>query len=277
MSNRAMSWAIEVRGLPIATKAVLMLLADCHNGGTGQCHPSLAWMMERTGLKERALQVHLKALEDAGFINREYAFHGRGKGCSIEQYHLKIGITGTVKKAPMEAQDNAPAKQCARKIRSMGPQNTAVAYKEEPEENRNIPGKAEEVLSEIWKAWSPEGRKRSKAKGKLVDQLKAISKRHDLEVVMAAALAFARDGKPEFHPALDRWLKDGRFENWAPNPAESLSDLTEDAWKRAMRHWVESGEWLAAHVCPPPDNPECKAPEAMIRHALKLRPETKAA
>jgi len=277
MSIHAMSWAIKVKGLPIATKAVLMMLADCHNGETGQCNPSMRHLMEVTGLKERALQIHLKTLEQGGFLVRDYVFHGRGKGCSVEQYNLKIGIIGAVKKPTMEAQDNAPAKQCARKIRSMGPQNIAPPYKEEPEENRNIPGKAEEVLSEIWKAWSPEGRKRSKAKGKLVDQLKAISKRHDLEVVKAAALAFARDGKPEFHPALDRWLKDGRFENWAPAPPESPSDLSIDEWKRAMRHWVETGEWLAADICPPPNDPDCKAPEAMIRHALKLRPETKAA
>lgn len=277
MSNRAMSWAIEVRGLPIATKAVLMLLADCHNGSTGQCHPSLVWMIERTGLKERAIQVHLKALEDAGLINREYAFHGRGKGCSIEQYHLKIGITGSVKKAPMETQDFAPAKQCARKIRSMEPQNTAVAYKEEPEENRKIRGKEDEdafrVLESIWRAWSPEGRKRSKAKTKIAAQLTALAKKHSLKAIESAALAFAADAKPEFHPALDRWLKDGKFENWQAGSDAPSQDLTHDEWARAMRHWTDTLEWLADYASPAPDQPGCKAPANMLRHAAKLVPD----
>jgi pyocin large subunit-like protein len=211
MSIHAMSWAIKVKGLPIATKAVLMLLADCHNGETGQCNPSMRHLMELTGLKERALQIHLKTLEEASLINREYVFHGRGKGCSVDQYNLKIGILGAVEKPAMKAQDIAPAKECARKIRSMDPQNIAPPYKEEPEENRKIRGSAKETLENIWQAWSPEGRKRSKAKAKIEVQLTALAKHHPLQAIERAAIAFARDAKPEFHPALDRWLKDGKF------------------------------------------------------------------
>jgi hypothetical protein len=40
-----------------------------------------------------------------------------------------------------------------------------------------------------------------------------------------------------------------------------------------MRHWVGTDEWLAGHVCPAPDQPGCTAPEAMLRHAARLRPE----
>lgn len=277
MSNRAMSWAIEVRCLPIATKAVLMLLADCHNGSTGQCHPSMEWLADRTGLKMRALQLHLKAIEEAGLMTRDYDYHGRGKGCSVAQFNLKIGITGAVKKPAMDTQNIADAKYCARKIRSMDTQNIALSYKEEPEENRKIRGSEQETLDAIWSAWSPEGRKRSKAKAKIAEQLRALAKRHDLEAIKAAAVAFAADQKPEFHPGLDRWLKDGRFENWQAKASEPPAEMTTEGWQRAMRHWVDTGEWLADDVSPPPSDPGCTAPPNMIRHALKLRPERNAA
>lgn len=32
MSNRAMLWAFEQKGLKPATKLILVFLADCHNG-----------------------------------------------------------------------------------------------------------------------------------------------------------------------------------------------------------------------------------------------------
>jgi hypothetical protein len=129
------------------------------------------------------------------------------------------------------------------------------------------------VLEAIWSAWSPEGRKRSKAKAKIEAQLGALAKKHSLKAIESAAIAFARDAKPEFHPALDRWLKDGKFENWEAETQPLPQDLTPDEWARAMRHWVDTSDWLAGHVSPAPDQPGCTAPETMLRHAAKLRPE----
>jgi hypothetical protein len=49
--------------------------------------------------------------------------------------------------------------------------------------------------------------------------------------------------------------------------------MTTEGWQRAMRHWVDTGEWLIADVSPAPDQPGCKAPAKMLRHAAKLRPD----
>lgn len=286
MSIHAMSWAIKVKGLPIGTKAVLMMLADCHNGETGQCNPSLRYLMDITGLKERALQLHLKALEAANLVVRNYVFHGRGKGCSVEQYNLKIGIVGAVKKPAMEAQDIAPAKQCARKIRSMDPQNIAVAYKDKPEENQNTPlppttdakaDRAKVLAEDIWKLL-PSRKRKLTTQAKVARAIgKTLKAPDDAEALLNAARAcygeprHTEDGG-QYAPAVVSWIADGIWRNWAPQ-VEPQEPLTDAEWATAMRHWCDTLEWLAGYLSPSPDEPGCLAPEKMLRHALKLRPE----
>lgn len=291
MSIHAMSWAIKVKGLPIATKAVLMMLAECHNGETGQCNPSIRYLREITGLKERALQLHFKALEASGLIARDYAYHGRGKGCSVEQYNLKIGILGTVKKDDIDAKDIAPAKECARKIRSMRPQNIALPLKEEPEENRNTPippteqpepsaalarSVVDQILQIIPKA------KASMAPDSLPKVVRTILRKTPPEQLLAAVRACystERHTREEgqYAPAIYTFLNKGVWKNWAGDQASAPAEMTTEGWQRAMRHWVDTGEWLADYASPPPSDRGCTAPANMIRHALKLRPERSAA
>lgn len=285
MSNRAMSWAIEIRTLPIATKAVLMLLADCHNGSTGQCHPSMEWLMDRTGLKARALQMHLKALEEAGLIERQYTFHGRGKGCSIEQYTLKIGIMGAVKKPEMETQDIAPAKECARKITSMDTQNIAPPYKEEPEENRKSKGRNEVSpdFETAWKLYQSCPNKALRQKKKLAREQWARTTRKAAPDRLLKAIQTeieTRASADGFVPALPdmfRWLRD---ETWmdverdsAPQPTEELSI---DAWRQVMRGFVEHGSW-PGFLGPKPGEPDCRVPAGMILHWQRIQAQENAA
>lgn len=282
MSIHAMSWAIKVKGLPIATKAVLMMLADCHNGETGQCNPSVRYLMEITGLKERALQLHLKAIEEAGLMVRQYVFHGRGKGCSVEQYALKIGILGAV----MEPKDIAPAKECARKIRSMEPQNIAVSYKEEPEKNQNTPlppkadakaDRAKVLAEDVWKLL-PSRKRKLTTQAKVARAIaKTLKAPEDGEALLNAARACYGDARNaedggQYAPAVVSWIADGVWRNWVPQ-VEPQQPLTEAEWATAMRHWVDTLEWLAGYMSPAPDEPGCLAPEKMLRHAAKLRPE----
>lgn len=56
----------------------------------------------------------------------------------------------------------------------------------------------------------------------------------------------------------------------APPTAESL---TEAEWANTMRRWLDTGEWLADGICPPPDEPGCMAPAGMLRFAAKEAPE----
>lgn len=284
MSIHAMSWAIKVKGLPIATKAVLMMLAECHNGETGQCNPSIGYLQEITGLKDRALQIHMKALEEAGLLEREYVHHGRGKGCSVGQYNLKIGILGAVKTSPIDAQDNAPAKQCARKIRSMRPQNIAGPYKEEPEENRN--NKPRNTVSEDFeKAWTLYRSCPLKAnqtrKLAAAQWPKAVAKVGSSEPILKAIEAeVAKRRNPSGFvsplPDMHRWLSQERWqdvEGEVARPIPTAESLSNVEWANTMRRWLDTGEWLADGICPPPDQPGCMAPAGMLRFAAKEAPE----
>lgn len=278
MSYRAQDWAEHVTGIPWATKGVLLLLANRHNGETGQCNPSEEWLCQRTELEPRTIRMHLKVLEDAKLITRRYKHGGRGVGRSVDGFELHLGIQAAVKTPENDTlQDNeiATAESCHGKNASLPRQNIAKPYKEEPEENRKIiRGKASEALGVIWQAWSPEGRKRSKSKAKLSAQIAALAKRYDLQAIQSAALAFARETDPHYQPALDRWLAGEKFESWLPDPqASAPAEMTEAEWATAMRHWVDTGEWLASDASPAPDEPGCKAPAKMLRHAAKLRPD----
>jgi hypothetical protein len=273
-----MAWAIDVKGIGGSDRLILMLLAECHNGKTGQCNPGLDWLQERTGLKERALQTRMKALEQANLVEREYAFLGRGRGSQVVQYALKIGIMGVVKDTNLDPQENAdlklidpqtdaPASKCARKNTSLDPHVDAVPYKEEPEKNRKyISGKS--ALEEIWRHWSKEGRKRSDSKSNLMDRLNRMGRTEELDDVVIACVKFAKSKEAEYHPGLQVFLKSGKWENWlseaqAPEQPKSLDD-----WKQAAANYCELGVW-PADLGPPPHQPGCKAPVGLLKSIAK--------
>lgn len=52
-------------------KIVLLALCDCANDH-GECYPSVQKLLEKTSLKERAVQAAMAALEAAGYMRREF-------------------------------------------------------------------------------------------------------------------------------------------------------------------------------------------------------------
>lgn len=71
MSLKAMLWAKDQRGLKPAQKLALICLADRHNPdhvGAWPCQQTLAQEVE---CSRSQLNVHLKALEEAGLLRRE--------------------------------------------------------------------------------------------------------------------------------------------------------------------------------------------------------------
>jgi predicted transcriptional regulator len=269
MSNRATSWAIEIPDLPPTTKLVLLLLADCHNGGTGQCNPSPEWLSERAGMKERAIQMHLRKLEELGLLERQYEYHGRGKGCSVSQYNLKLGIISkpqALQPHLIEPQNNAPAKTCARKKTSMRPQK--MVHHIEPElEPESITAHFEE----IWKAWSTLGRRRSKSKAKTLEMFKRVSKQHNPKTIRLACVAYAKATDGQYHKNLPEFLRDGYWENWiGRDMSEQPKSHTDDDWERWLFRWNVYGEWNCPDS-PSPDQPGCKMPQKFQNQIKKRR------
>ncbi len=254
----------------------LLGLIGSYLGKDHRAWPSQSTLAAQLGVSRKAVNEGIRALVSYGYIKAERRRRDDGGETSSVYFVVmdpveRVGMEGytpcnsTV--TPLTPQRDTPCN-----FMEVTPPVTLRGYTNDTIERPNEVH-AVQVLENIWQAWSPEGRKRSKAKAKIEVQLTALAKHHPLQAIERAAIAFARDAKPEFHPALDRWLKDGKFENWQEAAPTVQTDLTNDEWANAMRHWVGTDEWLAGHVCPAPDQSGCTAPEAMLRHAARLRPE----
>jgi hypothetical protein len=90
MSLSATAWAMKVEGLSPTAKFVLVVLADAHNGHSGDCFPSIARIAETTGYGESTVKYAIRDLEAGGLLRRETQtdHNGRTKGV---QYCLSIG------------------------------------------------------------------------------------------------------------------------------------------------------------------------------------------
>ncbi|MBV8656298.1 MAG: helix-turn-helix domain-containing protein [Burkholderiales bacterium] len=88
MSHDAYRWAMNLE-LRSTDKMVLTVLADCHNGKSGQCNPAMATIAKRAGLSERCVKDVVKRLEKTGLIAVRRGTRGGMKVAN--RYELSIG------------------------------------------------------------------------------------------------------------------------------------------------------------------------------------------
>lgn len=74
MSAKATFWAWSLKGLKSSQKLVLLCLADNHNGESGQCNPSVAFIADKTGLNRKTILQALSDLERVGLIRAQKRF-----------------------------------------------------------------------------------------------------------------------------------------------------------------------------------------------------------
>lgn len=90
MSVQAMRWARKQRtGSPVS-KAVLYVLAEHHNSGSGLCCPSTRTIAEEADTDQRTVRRHLDALRERGLVDWSGGY-GRGRN----RYVLAIGSEGS--------------------------------------------------------------------------------------------------------------------------------------------------------------------------------------
>ncbi|MHA0036628.1 helix-turn-helix domain-containing protein [Deinococcus sp. PESE-13] len=77
MSTVAVSWAYKQKIKPSGQKFVLVALAE-YGDSSGVCRVTQPELAAMTGQEERAVRNHLKALEEAGYIERAYASDEHG-------------------------------------------------------------------------------------------------------------------------------------------------------------------------------------------------------
>lgn len=85
MSFEAAAWAIKQTPASAREKLILIVLADCHNDNTGQCDPSLQYLMKHALCARSTLVEALDNLEREGFLKRK-----RGDHKTRTQYKLNL-------------------------------------------------------------------------------------------------------------------------------------------------------------------------------------------
>lgn len=117
----------------------------------------------------------------------------------------------------------------------------------------------------VWGTWPAVGRRRSSRK-KADAALRRAAKAHDLETIRSGIAAFLRspdatknDGA--FVPALDRWLRDEKYLEWA-KPADDQrkgdpDNLDPRVQRILCRDFAEGGAWDTRNG-PPPDSEDCQ-------------------
>lgn len=79
MSVQASAWAMKISGLSPTSKFVLIVLADAHNGHSGECFPSIARIAETTGFSESTVKYAVRDLEAKCLVERQTQFDPNGR------------------------------------------------------------------------------------------------------------------------------------------------------------------------------------------------------
>lgn len=87
MIKGALKWAVEAKGLPPASKVILIQLALYHNEETGLCSPSVSKLAADCEVSLPSVYNHLRKLEQRGFLTRQRQPNGYGK-MGANQYEL---------------------------------------------------------------------------------------------------------------------------------------------------------------------------------------------
>jgi DNA-binding HxlR family transcriptional regulator len=148
MSIEATNWAFSQRGLKPAPKLVLVYLADCHNRQTKRCDPSQELLASECEMSRSTLNLHLKTLEEGGFIRRVQRSNARTKRQKSTLYVLGCDEDKPqdVEKAVSEIRTRKKRKAMSEKQPKPCPKNgqsrvRTVGHK--PEENRKRTGRAQ--------------------------------------------------------------------------------------------------------------------------------------
>jgi uncharacterized protein YdaU (DUF1376 family) len=114
-------------------------------------------------------------------------------------------------------------------------------------------------FSALWGAASDMMRKRS-SKKKAEAAYRVVCTRTDPTTVLNALLGYLQNDEDVKRgmgqPALDRWLRDGRWEAWASTPA---TERTDDQWRAILSLHSQTGRW-SDELGPRPGEPGCMVP-----------------
>jgi hypothetical protein len=303
MSIEATRWALKVRGLSLAEKAILFVLADAHNGKTGKCFPSLSALSDAADCTVRIARKHLAGIEAKGLFTRTVTSFGKGL-TTFYELHLDMTEANDTRGATGQAQTNEHSEGQLAKCPSEGQLVPAdqMTLLEGPNDTRGVITIEEpEYITGI-----PSSEANASSEGRTSDLFEAspssppaISKRE-----MATDIVF-RIGKPllsrdglspkEAGAFLGKLIKNSNLEivarvvsqaalappvdarQWltaAANAEARKAGLTRTVrksgpteWPKVLNTWFDSGTW-PRHVGPDPTDTACLAPTHELEAVL---------
>ena len=269
MSGAALAWAKSVTAPSRTAKAVLVCLAD-YADADGCAWPAIRRLMGEVQCSQSTIQRALRSLEEVGLVNRRR--HERQDGGETSaRYTLAMAAR------PPSQNDTPPVSKCDPPgVTGATPPVSPVTPPYEPplepplellgsDEPRRRSAPPLPGFEEAWKAY-PHVRGRS-------SKAKALAEWRKLPPLTQAGLAaacrrYGEDGRePKADcgaPAMERWLKAGRFEDWLTTGSTGASPpATEERspWPMRLRRWAEDRYW-DADWGPRPGRDGCLAPTA---------------
>lgn len=122
---------------------------------------------------------------------------------------------------------------------------------------------------EIWNLWPGQARVRSKSKAQCLETLKRACGQRQPAMMVEAVRRFVKTiDNPKYVPALDRWLKDGRFEHFLPADNVHQLPLREGVdWQAVLNRWREDRHWPRT-AGDPPDHPGYAGPVDLLEKII---------
>jgi len=161
MSIEALRWALQIgeeKNLQPTMRHVLLILGN-RADEQGYLYPSVAWICARTGLSRRTVQIQLKAISDAGLLQRDTRQNDSGVRTS-DGLQLTINQPGLFME--MGGAESAPPRAAAarggRNLRHGGGAAAAPYTQDIKQEEKKVRGQAAFPLpdwmpKEAWDGW----------------------------------------------------------------------------------------------------------------------------
>lgn len=267
MSGQALVWAANIRGLPPATKIVLIQLAERHNKDTGRCDPKIVTLAADCEMSRASLMRHLSALEEFGLISRVTQGMENG-GRASNQYDLHMNATPKEgQRSQIETGGKGLISEGQRsQIEQAKVSPVRPPYIDEPVLNLKEPdaqrreddlfsanettatvapsiaekGKKEEAFERFWRAFPP-GRKTDKPKaavifGQIVAGRRKGIPKTDAAVIIAGAERYAATSPdPQYVPMPTTWLNGARWDDMPEPQSNYGGHRLRPTWDEVVR------------------------------------------
>ncbi len=193
MSHYMTALAMKQTGLKPAAKIVLYWLADHFNGETGLCFPSLKKLADECEMDKSTIVRHLKALEEAGLIQRQVRTRANGSQTSTS-YLLHL--------TPVAKRDSPCSKTQQPPVAKCDPHNLVI---------NNLVNLTSYTFDDAWSAYP---RKVGKgAARKAWEKAQAKVAPDVLSANLAEYVDSLAGADPRYIPHLSTWLNGERWDD----------------------------------------------------------------